>query len=179
MVDTLRVGIIGTGRAGQCHAAAFSRLPNVAVTGLWNRTRSRAEQLAATLNQPNLQVYDDWRDLIQRGQVDVISIAADPIVRLEPFAEALSQARHVLVEKPLAIGLPEAQEMAYLARQAHTVTAISFNWRYSPACQTGLRSIRESRIGQLRDIRTEWRLRSSPLLQHWSDVSEFLQKTLR
>ena len=143
MAETLRVGIVGTGRAGQCHAAAYSRLPDVAVTGLWNRTRSRAEKLAATLDGPNIEIYQDWRELIERGGVDIISITADPVVRQGPFAEALAQQRHVLVEKPLALDLPEAREMASLARQARTVTAISFNWRYSPGCQTTWRAIRE------------------------------------
>ena len=73
MAETLRVGIIGTGRAGQCHAAAFARLPDVEVAGLWNRTRARAEDLAATLEQPDIQVYEDWRDLVERGQVACIT----------------------------------------------------------------------------------------------------------
>jgi len=58
--------------------------------------------------------------------------------------------------------------MASLARQAQTVTAISLNWRYSPACQTTWRAIREGQIGRLLDIRTEWRGRSSPRLAPWS-----------
>ena len=176
MAETLRVGIIGTGRAGQCHAAAYSRLPDVAVTALWNRTRSRAEELAATLDEPNIQVYADWRDLIERGGVDIISITADPVVRQGPFAEALAQQRHVLVEKPLSLDLPEGQEMASLARQARTVTAISFNWRYSPGCQTSWRAIREGQIGRVLDIRTEWRMRDSPALRPWSQVGGSLRE---
>ena len=176
MAETLRVGIIGTGRAGQCHAAAYSRLPDVAVTALWNRTPSRAEKLAATLDGPDIQVYQDWRDLIERGGVDIISIAADPVLRQGPFAEALAQQRHVLVEKPLSLDLPEGQEMASLARQARTVTAISFNWRYSPGCQTSWRAIREGQIARVLDIRTEWRMRSSPALRPWSQVGGSLRE---
>ena len=176
MAETLRVGIIGTGRAGQCHAAAFSRLPGVAVTGLWNRTRSRAEKLAATLDGPNIEIYQDWRELIERGGVDIISITADPVVRQGPFAQALAQQQHVLVEKPLSLDLPAAQEMASLASQARTVTAISFNWRYSPGCQTSWRAIREGQIGRLLDVRTEWRLRCSPALRPWSQVSGSLRE---
>jgi predicted dehydrogenase len=140
----------------------------VAVTALWNRTRSRAEELADTLDWPNVEIYDDWRDLIERGQVDIVSIATAPTVRLEPFAAALAQQRHVLVEKPLSLGLPEAQEMASLARQAQTVTAISLNWRYSPACQTTWRAMRDGQVGRLLDTRTEWRGRTSLGSRPWS-----------
>ena len=173
---TLRVGIIGTGRAGQSHAAAFARLDHVTVAGLWNRTRSRAEQLAATLEQPDVVVHQNWRDLVRRPDLDIISIATPPMFRLEPFAEALTHQRHVLVEKPLSVGLTEAKQMASLARQADTVTAISFNWRYSPAAQTALRGIRTGQIGQLRDIRTEWRLRHSPLVTLWSGGAQTLRE---
>ena len=179
MSETLRVGIIGTGRAGQCHAAAFSRLPDVAVTALWNRTRSRAERLAATLNRSDIEVFGDWRDLIERGKADIISIATDPMVRQAPFAEALARERHVLVEKPLALGLSEAQKMASLAQQARTVTAISFNWRYSPGCQTTRRAIQEGQIGRLLDIRTEWRIRCSSAFssaRSWSQMSGSLRE---
>ena len=179
MQKTLRVGIIGTGRAGWSHAMAFSRLPNVAVTALWNRTYSRAEKLATVLARPEIKIFEDWRDLIRRGQVDIISITTDPTVRQAPFAEALARNRHVLVEKPLALDLAEAEEMASLARQACTVTAVSFNWRYSPGCQTCWRAIQEGQIGRLLDIRTVWRMRYNPPIdagRSWSDMSGALRE---
>ncbi len=179
MQKTLRVGIIGTGRAGWSHAMAFSRLPNVIVTALWNRTYSRAEKLATVLARPEIRIFEEWRDLIRRGQVDIISIATDPTVRRAPFAEALARNRHVLVEKPLALDLAEAEEMASLARQACTVTAVSFNWRYSPGCQTCWRAIQEGQIGRLLDIRTVWRMRHNPpfdIGRSWSDMSGALRE---
>ena len=165
MGKALRVGIIGTGRAGQCHAAAFLRIPDVAVTALWNRTRSRAEKLAAKLDQPDVQVYDDWLDLIERGQVDIVSIATAPILRSAPFAAALARGHHVLVEKPLSVGLPEAQEMTQLAGKAQTVTAISLNWRYSPGCLTARRAVQEGQIGPILDLREAWQMPYNPV---WS-----------
>ena len=179
MPKTLRAGIIGTGRAGWCHAMAFSRLPDVAVTALWNRTYSRAERLAAALAQPDLKIFLDWKELIHRADIDIISITTDPTIRQGPFAEGLTQNRHVLVEKPLALSLSEAKEMASLARQSRTVTAVSFNWRYSPACQTSWRAIHEGQIGRLIDIRTVWRMRYNPPFgcgRSWSEMSGALRE---
>ena len=176
MVNPLRVGIIGTGRAGRCQARAFARLPDVGVTALWNRTRAKAERLAADLKVPGLTVFDDWRRMIDRSGVDIISIATDPVLRLEPFAYALANGRHVLVEKPLAWDLPEAEAMARAAGEAETVTAISFNWRYSPACLTLWRALREGQIGKLLDIQTEWRLCFSPGLDPWIANSGVLRE---
>ena len=50
----LRVGVLGTAFAGEGHIAAYNRLPGVEVTGLWNRTKTRAESLAQTrIPKPN------------------------------------------------------------------------------------------------------------------------------
>ena len=179
MRNTLRVGIIGTGYAGWCHARAFSRLPDVAVTALWNRTYSRAERLASALSRPDVKIFVDWRDLIRCEDVDIISITTDPEFRQAAFTEGLAQNRHVLVEKPLAMGLSEAKEMASLARNACTVTAVSFNWRYSPGCQTSWRAIQEGQIGGLMDIRMVWRMRYSPSFgtgRSWSEMSGALRE---
>lgn len=179
MPKTLRVGIIGTGYAGWCHAKAFSCLPDVAVTALWNRTYSRAERLASNLARPDIEIFMDWQDLIQWGNVDIISITTDPAFRQAPFTEGLAQNLHVLVEKPLAMGLSEAKEMASLARKARTVTAVSFNWRYSPGYQTCWRAIQEGQIGKLMDIRTVWRMRYNPSLgsvRSWSEMSGALRE---
>ena len=179
MTQMLKVGIIGTGRAGRCHATAFSQIPGVSVTALWNRTRSRAEQLAIDLGGTNVEVYENWDNLIEDSQVDIISITAAPVVRLAPFAKALARGRHVLVEKPLSIGLDEAHKMAELAERSQTITAISFNWRYSPACQTAWNTIRKGQIGKPLDIRTEWRMRYSPLwssLPPWSELTGTLRE---
>ena len=179
MPKTLRVGIIGTGYAGWHHAKAFSRLPDVEVTALWNRTYSRAKWLASALARPDIRVFSEWRDLIQSGDIDIISITTDPALRKAPFIEGLAQNRHVLVEKPLALGLSEAEEMASMARQARSVTAVSFNWRYSPGCQTCWRAIQEGQIGELMDIRVVWRMRYSPSIgsgRSWAGMSGSLRE---
>ena len=115
MVSALRVGIVGTGFAGEGHAAAYGRLPGVEVTALWNRTRSRAESLAVKLGSANVMVFDEWQGLVRNGGCDVISIATAPMLRRAPLLEALDSGCHVLVEKPMSIGVPEAQIMANAA----------------------------------------------------------------
>ena len=108
MTETLRIGILGAGWAGESHAVAYTQLPNVAVTALWSRSRASAEALAAHLQQPGLRVYDHWQDLIEQGEVDVISVATPPMLRREPVEMALSRGCHLLVEKPMSVGVASA-----------------------------------------------------------------------
>ena len=160
MPSTLRVGILGAGWAGEGHAAAYSRLPNVTVTGLWNRTKTRAESLAKRLGYPSLTIYDDWQSLVGSGNCDVISIATAPMLRSDLLLAALDQGCHVLVEKPMSVGVPEARIMADAAQGANTVTACCFNWRYAPAYQTAREAIRSGQVGTVRDVRSEWFVRA-------------------
>jgi predicted dehydrogenase len=155
VAGTLRVGILGAAFAGEGHIAAYSRLPGVEVTGLWNRTKARAESLAGKLGYANLRVYDDWHSLIGTGNCDVISIATAPMLRSDALLAALDQGCHVLVEKPMSVGVPEASVMAAAAEAANTVTACCFNWRYAPAYQTAHEAICSGQIGAVRDVRTE------------------------
>lgn len=166
MADTLRVGVLGAGWAGEGHVAAYSRLPGVEVTGLWSRTKKRAEALAGKLGYADLTVYDEWQSLIGAGNCDVISIATPPVLRSDPLLAALNQGCHVLVEKPISVGVPEARVMAAAGEAANTVTACCFNWRYPPAYQTAQRAIRSGQIGAIRDVRTEgyFRARSRVLI---------------
>jgi predicted dehydrogenase len=151
----LRVGVLGADMAGESHVAAYSRLPGVEVTGLWNRTKTRAESLASKLGYTGLTVYEDWQSLIGAGNCDVISIATAPMLRSDPLLAALEQGCHVLVEKPVSVGVLEACVMAAAAEAANTVTACCFNWRYAPAYQTAHKAIRSGQIGAIRDLRTE------------------------
>jgi predicted dehydrogenase len=52
MAEALRVGILGAGFAAESHATAYNQLPNVEVTAVWNRTRIRADEIAAKLGHP-------------------------------------------------------------------------------------------------------------------------------
>jgi predicted dehydrogenase len=140
------------------HAIAFAQL---AVTALWSRTRKRAEALAGRLEQSGLRVYDHWQDLIEQSGVDVISIATPPLLRQDPLVRALARGCHVLVEKPISVGVAEAQTIVQAAQSAKTMTATSFNWRYAPAYQVAWRAIQEGVIGAIRDIRSEWLARAT------------------
>lgn len=157
-MTALCVGILGAGMAAEGHATAYHRLPEVRVVGIWNRSRARADALASRL-APEPRIYERWQDMISDNRIDVISIATAPLLRSEPLRLAVDHGRHVLVEKPISIGVPEAAEMVAAAKASAAVTAACFNWRCAPAYQTAYRAIQAGKIGTIRDLRTEWHFR--------------------
>lgn len=162
MAKRVRVGILGAGNAGTSHATAFSQLPGVEVVALWSRTRARSEDLAGQLHLEGAQIYNDWQALIERAEVDVISVATPEFLRRAPVTLALEHGCHVLVEKPFSIELADAQEMVRLAENAGTVTATCFIWRYSAGAQVTRREVQAGRLGRILDIQMEWRLGMTP-----------------
>jgi predicted dehydrogenase len=114
--------------------------------------------LKKRINNTKLKIYDRWQDLIGSGEIDVLTLATPPTLRLEPFAAALEQGCHVLVEKPVCVGLADARAMVEKAHRTDRVTATCFNWRYAPGNQAAVKAIREGKIGSVLDVRLEWRL---------------------
>jgi predicted dehydrogenase len=159
MAAKLRVGILGAGEAGTGHANAFARLPDVEIVALWSRTRQRAQKLAAHLRLPRVRLYADWRGLIEDRSIDIVSLATPESMRRETFLMALDCGHHVLVEDSISDNLSDATLMAQAAKRAKTVTAMCFNWRYTPGTQTVWREIQKGKIGPVRDVRTEYRYR--------------------
>jgi myo-inositol 2-dehydrogenase/D-chiro-inositol 1-dehydrogenase len=169
VTTALRVGIIGTGRAGAGHAAAYGRLPGVAVAAVWSRTRGRAEALAAAVGgaappgAPPVAVYDRWEELLDGG-VDAVSLTAATPLRRAPVEYALRRGLAILVEKPLSVDLPEARAIAAAAAGGAAVTAVAFNWRYSPRVQAAWRAAQAGAIGRIREVRSLSSLLASPAL---------------
>ena len=72
----------------------------------------------AKLGHRDLTVYDDWQTLIGKGNCDVISIVTAPMLRKAPLLAALDHGCHVLVERPISVGVPEARVMVAAAEPA-------------------------------------------------------------
>ena len=158
MTAPLRIGIIGAGWAAESHAKAFLRLPNMHISALWSRRRASAEALAGRLGEPTPKVYDTWPQMIERGELDVISIATPPTLRVEPLVMAVDGGCHVLVEKPISVRMTGAEAMMEAAEKTDRIVATIFNWRYSPGNLVAKRAVDDGRIGRVLDVSTEWRI---------------------
>lgn len=126
---------------------------------LWSRTPQRARKLANKLHLPNVRLYENWQSLVEKADLDIVSVATPTVLHREPCLMALDRGRHVLVEYPLSDNLQDAMAIRQAAQRAKTVTAVCLNWRYMPATQTIWNEIQKGRIGQVRDVRTEYRYR--------------------
>ncbi|MET3205499.1 UNVERIFIED_ORG: putative dehydrogenase [Arthrobacter sp. UYEF13] len=110
----------------------------------------------------------DWRTVIERDDIDIVDICAPGWLHAEIAIAALEAGKHVLVEKPLANTLAEAESMAAAAEAARAQgvqSMIGFNYRRVPALALAKEFIAEGRIGTVRHVRAAY-------LQDWLSDAE-------
>jgi predicted dehydrogenase len=105
----------------------------------------------------------DWRSVLERDDIHIVDICAPGWMHAEIAVAALEAGKHVLVEKPLANTLAEAEAMADAARSARergVQSMIGFNYRRVPALALAKELIAEGRLGTVRHVRAAY-------LQDW------------
>lgn len=140
-----RVAIVGTGWGARVQVPTFREagLEVVAIAGLHvAKTREVADQLA-------VRPFDDWRTMVRSSDVDLVSIVTPPSEHREMALAALEAGKHVLVEKPTAMSVAEAEELAAAgARRPEQVAMIDHELRFLPSWREARRRIGE--IGAVR-----------------------------
>ena len=106
----MRIGIIGAGAiAERSHLPSYSKLPEVKVAAIASRTRERSQRMADEFDIP--QVYNNWREMLEQQDLDAVSICTPTSVHCEMTVAAIQAGKHVLVEKPMATTLAQADQM--------------------------------------------------------------------
>ena len=92
------IGIIGAGRMGETHAAGFTALENVRVLAIADSNPERADQFA---QKQNCTAYTDYRELLEREDIDAVSICLPHTLHYDCIVAAAEHHKHILCEKPL------------------------------------------------------------------------------
>ena len=105
---TLRVGLVGAGPwAGLFHAPMLASGPQTSLASVWARRPEAAEQLATSYGAPHAASFDDLL-----AACDAVAFAVPPPVQAMLAPRAAHAGKHLLLEKPLAFTLPEAEAIA-------------------------------------------------------------------
>lgn len=128
MSARLRVGVIGVGHLGQHHARLLASMPDVELTGVVDTDGARAALIA---ERCRTQAFTDAASLLDR--VDAVTVATPTISHLAAAEPFLRRGVGVLVEKPIAASLPEADTLLRLAADGKAVLAAGHTERFNPA----------------------------------------------
>ncbi len=122
----LRMGVAGAGHFGRFHSQKVAANPRAELVGIYDRDPARAASVAAELGTTAL----DWPALL--AACDAVVVAAPAEAHFPLAAAALQAGRHVLVEKPIAATLEEADRLAVLAAQHQRVLQVGHLLRFTP-----------------------------------------------
>jgi predicted dehydrogenase len=124
----LKAAVVGVGHLGRHHARLLAGLPGVDLVAVVDTNRSRADEAAAACGTRPLY---DAADLA--GAVDAAVVAVPTEVHVDVAGTLLASGVHVLVEKPMARSLDEADALIGAAAKAGTVLAVGHTERFNPA----------------------------------------------
>jgi predicted dehydrogenase len=146
MVDTLRFGLIGCGRIAPHHARAIRGLAGAKLTAVADVIEERAYQFA---DEYDAEPHIDYHDLLHRDDVDVVNICTPSGLHAEMAIAAAKAGKHVMVEKPMALSLKDADVMIAAARENGVKLCVAFQNRYNPPIQDLRAVVQAGKLGRL------------------------------
>jgi len=193
-MEKIKVGVVGTGFIGPAHVEALRRLGTVEVVALAECSDAIAKEKAQMLGID--RHYGDYRKLLADDQIRSVHICSPNYLHYEMAKAALEAQKHVICEKPLAVSIPQAEELVQLADAKALVNAVNFNIRYYPMNRQMKTMVEKGDIGQIFAVRgsylqdwlfhpTDYNWRLEPELSgqsravadigsHWMDLIEYI-----
>jgi predicted dehydrogenase len=169
---TIGIGIVGAGFARTTQIPGFLNCEGARVVAITSRHRERAESVAKEFGIEN--VADDWRELIQRDDIDLVSIVTPPATHMEITLAALERRKTVLCEKPMAMNADEAKRMTERAHEAGVLALIDHELRFLRSRRKMWAMLHDGAIGNVRHCNYVFRSDYRGVLgtwDWWSDLT--------
>ncbi len=166
MSNMLRVGIIGSGSWARFHARCLQEIENVSLIACCDVHDETCQSFAKDFKIES--TYSDYREMLEKEDLDAVSIVASDVVHCPAALAALDRGLHVMCEKPMAVTLDEAEQMYAAATKAGTMNMIQFSYRSAPALEQARQLVAEGRLGRIMHVEASY-LQSWLVSNAWGD----------
>ncbi|RTL56002.1 MAG: Gfo/Idh/MocA family oxidoreductase [Rhodocyclaceae bacterium] len=126
-MNPVKIAVIGAGNMAREHLKAFAHVGGVTLTGIYSRTRSRAEEVAA--DYPGMEVCNSVEELYQRTGADLVIVTVRELSMAAVAAEAFCFPWKVLLEKPAGYDLADAKRIVDAAAGREGEVFVALNRR--------------------------------------------------
>jgi predicted dehydrogenase len=151
----LRVGIVGTGGIFRvAHKSAWLEHPEAEIVAVCDINGERVRAVAEELG--GVPYYEDYRELLEREDLDAIDICTPNLYHSEIAVAALNKGLHVFCEKPDAVSPEEAQRMADAAKRSGKLLMVMRNNRFAPGSRYLKQYIDQGFMGEIYTGRCGW-----------------------
>lgn len=140
------VGVIGVGSMGYNHVRIYSELENANLVAISDMVRGTLDKVSKEFNTVG---YVDYDNILQIDDIEVVNICVPTVFHHDVVMRAIEAGKNVLVEKPIASKLNEAEEMIKAAEDAGVTLATGHVERFNPAVRVAKKLIDEGTIGEV------------------------------
>lgn len=150
-IETVRVGLVGSGFIAEIHHAALRQVPGVEVVGVASPTPGRAERFAADRGIPFHAT--DYRRLYDRADIDLVVLGLPNHLHCEATELAAAAGKHVVVEKPLAPSLADCDRMIAACEQAGVILGYAEELCFAPKYARLKQLVDEGALGRVHTVK--------------------------
>ncbi len=161
-METLGVGIIGFGFIGKVHAYGYGSIPlfydppavRTRLVGVAECDEARA---AAAAEQGGFEFGTaDWRELLDRDDIDIINICSPNSLHAEQVLAVLATGKHLYCEKPLVVDPADGARIAAALEGYRGITQMTLEYRFFPATLHAKQLLQEGFVGNVLSFRAAY-----------------------
>lgn len=162
----MNVGIIGAGnQAKNVHLPTLKSINGVKVMGIADINEKRVRYISDKFNIQN--TYTDYIDMLGNEDIDLILISAPHQMHKKMTIDCAKAGKHILVEKPMATTVRDADEMINAAKDNNVKLCVVQNYRFFPSVLDSRERIENGRIGQINSIGAHMFDFPPPAISEW------------
>ncbi len=144
---TYKVGLVGSGFGVRAHLPAYNAHPQFEVVAI-----ASPHSAAGIAKQRGIASFTSCAELLSEADVDIVDVSAPPFTHHRDVLDALAAGKHVICEKPFALNVAQAQEMAAAASASGKATAVMHEFRWVPQRMAIKELIVNEHLTPLREI---------------------------
>lgn len=152
-MDKIRYGIIGLKGAGRYHVQFANKIENIELVALSDTDEAFLNDKS---KEYGVRAFKDYRDMLAAGIVDAASIATPSYLHFEMGMNCLQAGVHVLMEKPFATKVSDAEAMIKLAKEKRLKLAVMHQYRTHRSSQILKEVIESGSIGKVQRVLWTW-----------------------
>jgi UDP-N-acetylglucosamine 3-dehydrogenase len=160
----VRAGVVGVGSIGRHHVRIYNQFDDVRLAGIADTDEGRRTGIARRYNIP---AYASYQELFARERLDVVSIAVPTVNHCEVALAAIEAGVHVLVEKPIAATVEDADKIIQRAAAAGLTLTVGHVERFNPALAELKHRLADGELGHVFQVHAR---RLSPFPSYIRDV---------
>jgi UDP-N-acetyl-2-amino-2-deoxyglucuronate dehydrogenase len=148
-MDQLRIAVIGAGAIAQRNAHEAAKSGAATIVGVFDVNAKVARQMADALKAT---AYGTYEDALKDPRVEAVLMNTPHHVHKPMTIQAAAAGKHVMVEKPIATSMADANEMIAACKAAGVALTVNYSFRYLPKVQKAKQLVDEGALGDIMGV---------------------------